>query len=237
MRALIGRTFIDSDEQTGAAPTAMLTFRYWQSHFAGDSGIVGRTISLDGVPHLVVGVLEPRAELPSRVELWTLRSMRATLADTSSRPSAVALLAAGATPARATAELAALGGAGSGTDRHSRRVRTVGVMPFSAYLSRDARPTLLILAMIGIIVGLIAATNFAALVLARGIRRRGELSIRAALGASAGRLASFMIVECALIAIAGGVLGGILAPAVLQALGSGVGGLLPPWMQLNISCP
>jgi putative ABC transport system permease protein len=237
LRTALGRMFIDSDEQAGAVPMALLAFRYWQSRFAGDTGIVGRTITIDGVPHMVLGVLEPRAELPSRVELWTLRSMRATLADTSSRPSAVALLASGATAASATAELSALGVAVSGTGRQPRRARTIGVTPFAEYLSRDAKPTLLILSMIGIVVGLIAATNFAALVLARGIRRRGELAIRAALGASASRLASFMIVECALIAIAGGVLGGVLAPVVVQSLGTGMGGLLPPWMQLSVSLP
>lgn len=237
VRAAVGRTFIDDDERPGAPPAVLLTYRYWRSRFSGDSGIVGRTVSLDGVPQLVVGVLEERAELPSHVELWTLRPLRETLADTSSRPSAVALLAPGATATSVTAELSALGVVGAGTSRLQKRVRTFGAAPFSAYLSQDARPTLWILSMIGIVVGLIAATNFAALVLARGMRRRGELAIRTALGASAGRLVSFMMVECVLIALAGGMLGGILAPFIVQSLGSGTGGLLPPWMHLSVSLP
>src|ERR1019366_7958867 len=237
VRAAIGRTIVDADEEPGAPAMAVLSDTYWRTRFSADSGIVGRTISLDGRPHLVIGVLEPRAAFPSHVELWTLRSLHETLADTSSRPGALALLTPGASAATATAELSALGVSGTGSRQRARRVHTFGVAPFPAFLAGDARGTLLFLTMIGIVVGLIAATNFAALVLARGIRRRGELAIRAALGASTGRLVSFMVTECALIALAGGVLGGVLAPVVVQSLATLMSGMLPPWMQLSVSLP
>ncbi|MGH7655022.1 MAG: ABC transporter permease, partial [Gemmatimonadaceae bacterium] len=237
VRAVVGRTFIDADEAPGAPASVVLAYSYWRTRFAGDSGIVGRSVMLDGAPHLVLGVLEPRAQLPSHVDLWRLRPLQEMLADTATYMSAAALLAPGATAQSATAELSALGAISEGSGSRSRRVRTLGAAPFPDYLSIESKGALLLLGMIGIVVGLIAATNFAALILARGIRRRGELAIRAALGASTGRLVAFMIAECVLIALAGGALGGVLAPFVVQALGASVALLLPPWMQLTFSLP
>ncbi len=235
VRAVIGRTFVDGDEQPGAPAIVVLSHRYWLNRFAGDSGIVGRTISLDGRARLVVGVLERGVEVPSHADLWVLRPLRETLADTSSRPGAIALLASGATVAAVEAEVSSLATVADGRRRAVHSGRALGAAPFADFLSQDAKGTLLLLAMVGIVVGLIAATNFSALVLARGIRRRGELAVRAALGASTGRLVSFMIAECLLIALAGGALGGLLAPALVQSLGAEMNGIFPPWMNLSVS--
>ena len=235
VRAALGRTFVDGDEQPGAPAIAVLGYRFWRSRFGGDSGIVGRTISLDGRSRLVVGVLERGVEMPDRVDLWVLRPLQETLADTSSRPGAIALLAAGATRATAEAELAGLAPNAGSVQRTAHRGRTLGVAPFAEFLSQDAKGTLLLLTMVGIVVGLIAATNFSALVLARGIRRRGELAVRAALGASTGRLVSFMVAECLFIALAGGMLGGLLSPLLMRSLGTAMDGLFPPWMNLSVS--
>jgi putative ABC transport system permease protein len=237
VRAALGRTFVDGDEQPGAPEITVLSYAYWRTRFSADSSVVGRTISVDGRQHLVVGVMEPRAEIPSRVELWTLRPLRQTLADTSANPSAIALLAPGSSASAATAELSSLGAFGSAPNRRAKQAHTLGVAAFSEYLGNDAKGTLQLLSMIGIVVGLIAATNFAALILARGIRRRGELAIRASLGATTSRLVAFMVTECVLISVAGGLVGGLFAPLLVQMIAAGASGLLPPWMQLSFSVP
>lgn len=236
VRAAVGRVFVGADDLPGAPPSVVLGYSLWRGRFGADSGIVGRSVDLDGRAHLVIGVLEPRAEFPNHVDLWRLRPLREMIADTASYPGAVALLAPGATAQEASAELSALGAMpASGPNR--RRVRTLAAAPLSEYLSGQSKGALLFLSMIGIVVGLIAATNFAALVLARGMSRRADLAIRAALGASTGRLVAFMLAECLLVAVAGGALGGALAPLAVQGMGAYVAFMLPGWMQLSFSLP
>ncbi len=235
VRGVIGRTFIEADEQSGSPAAVMITHSYWRKRFASDSGIVGRTVMLDGKPHLVIGVLEARAHFPSYADIWRLRPLAEVLADTTAFLSAIALLEPGATAASATAELRTLGAMSATSRSKKRALHPLSAAPLADFLSVESSGALLFLTMIGIVVGLIAATNFAALVLARGIRRRAELAIRAALGASTARLVGFMVFECLLVALCGGALGGLLSPFVVNTMGAAFAGMLPAWMQLTFS--
>jgi putative ABC transport system permease protein len=195
----IGRAFRLDDEKPGAAPVAILSTALWERQFGKDPAIVGRTIRLNNVAYTVVGVM-PRAfanPLYQGAELWRPQPLGVH------QNQWVARMADGASVASVTARLRlaqqTLEGRGAGWD--------VAVDDLHFVVSGDLRPELLTLLGCAIFVLLVACTNVANLLLARGAARRMEINVRAASGASRLRIARQMLTESIVLGCIGGLAG------------------------------
>jgi predicted permease len=215
----LGRPFVPADEQP-ATRVVVLSYAVWVRHFAGDRSIVGRAVSLDGSPHVVVGVAPAGFSFPVRpgpVEFWTTLARDASSATrqpvTEQRGArlieTIARLAPSTTLAQANAELGTIVVAlrrdhpGPNATLHSAAVR-----PEVDRLLGPVRGALLLLWATVTIVLLIACANVSSLLVARTSDRRREFDVRLALGGSRGRIVRQLVVENLLLGLAGS-LGGL----------------------------
>jgi putative ABC transport system permease protein len=216
-----GRGFGWSDEPYGAPRVVVLGDGLWRRRFAADPGIVGQAIAINGEPHVVVGIMPPQLSLRSTAaQLWLpLNFTPQELNSPGARfLSATGRLRHGITVAQAQAELAELA-------RHTEKVRpnsntnvTARVRSLHEAVVSQVRDAAFILLAAVSFVLLIACANVANLLLARATRRQAEMSVRAALGASRSRIARQLLIESAVIGLAGAAAGLALAYAMAEVL-------------------
>ena len=226
----LGRAFNADDDRDGAPGTILLAYGLWQAAFAGDPGVVGRTVTLDGEPMTIIGVMPRSFAFPTRdTQFWrAFRFDAEAFADRSNTYlRVVARLKPEVSVAQARAELGVI------AERLARAFpkenASVGatVNPLHDELGRQSR--VLVLALLGAAacVLLIACLNLANLLLARALLRRKELALRTALGAGRERLVRQLVTESLVLALGGGVLGVFLAFALLPLLAHLVPTALP----------
>ena len=214
----LGRAFATGEDALAGPLVTMLSYEIWLTRFGADSSIVGRSLTLNGKPHAVIGVLPAGVRVDRTTEVpafWV-----PALQDSADLPSmrnrsysAVARLAPGATFASATQETAALIRAVSGDTSMSARVDA-----WQHDQARDARgPLVVLLAAVALLL-LIACVNVAILQLGEGSARGLEMTTRAALGAGSGRLVRQLLVESVAIALVSAVLGAVLAWLMMRGL-------------------
>jgi predicted permease len=221
LRPILGRPFNDADDGAGAAPVIMLAYDYWQTHFSGDSSLVGTSLRVGGRPVEVIGVLQPAPFFPGRIDALMNMSISEhhvsalmVQGRTHRMTEMIARLAPDATVEQARAEV----------DRIVTRVHAdhpetydaasgygVSLTPLKEVLGRDARLTLFLLMGAAAFVLIIACANVANLTLMRGIRREHEMIVRAALGAGTVRLRRLLLVENLVLTLAGAALGRVVA--------------------------
>lgn len=231
VQPVLGRGFRPEDGGPGAEPVVLLDHGFWERRYLADPGVVGRTIQVDGVAHAVVGVMPPDFVFPfNRVVMWTpVRESVASASRGERAPYlAVGRLAPGWDRARLDAELTRI--QASLAREHPEadgRWDGVTVLPMRQALNFGWDVMVLsfgiMLGAMVFVLGL-ACVNVASLTLARAGARSRDLSVRAALGASRGRLIRQLLAESTLLALAGGALGAAAAYGVATV----VGPLLPP---------
>ena len=224
---LIGRHFDESDAATGHS--VVLAYALWQSQFGSDPAIVGRVVRLDGVPHTIVGVMPASFHFPHRgVEAWTPLVLRdEDMEDrTNTYLEAVARVRDGVTLERASRELAVVA---SRLEMQHPDNRDIGVrvLPLRDDVSSRARMLVIALCGAAICILLLSCANLASLFLARGTHRARELAVRSALGAGRERLVRQLVTESAAIAVAGGLVGVVLAAISVPLLTRLVPSTLP----------
>ena len=217
-----GRFFEATPEEDAAGKMAVLSHGTWESRFGGDPAVTGRTLDLDGEPHLVVGVAPPTLDFPEDTELW-VRSYRdgvpeppVDIGDDLSIVrelgylSVVGRIAPGLGIAEAQGETNVLAGRIAEFKEPGSDYR-IALVPFEEAVVGDVRTALLILlGAVGLVL-LIACANVANLLLARSATRVQELAVRASLGASRRRLFRQLLVESLLLGVVAGALGLVLA--------------------------
>jgi predicted permease len=210
-----GRMFIAADDVAGAPPVVMLSHALWQSHFAGDPNVVGRSISLSEEPYTIIGVMPEGFKPPFIPDAALWRGLGPSETLTCPRgcyvTRVVARLAAGVTLEGARARAAGL--AARLEESFPETNTNVGLAIFGLRedLTRNAsRGLWVLLGAVGFVL-LIACTNVANLLLARGASRRGEFAVRVALGAGRGPIIGQLLTESLILAAAGGLLGFALA--------------------------
>jgi len=222
-QALLGRRFTLADDRNGAEPAAVISHGYWHRHFGGVPEVVGRRITIDEQPCVIVGVMPPDLDYPRGVEIWrTTRSIPTSGAFGIAAQREVNLIGRlhpGVTVEQASSELAALNhqlATGAPTD-YLRRL-TIVVRPFTEVVIGDVRRPMIALFAAVALVLLIASANVANLLLMRGESRRGELALRAALGAGRGRIAGHVLAESLVLSVTAGIAGFLLAWIALPVL-------------------
>ena len=228
VKPLIGRTFVSSDEAHGAEPVMVLSYKYWQRAHGGDPKIIGRVFTMNARPHTVIGVLPPIPQYPDEVDVYMptsacpVRSSAKTIADRNWRQMTVfGRLQPGVQPAQAQADVETIANRLQQTYPEvypSNRGYKASVASLQNELTRRARTTFLVLLGTAGLVLFIACFNVANHILAHLMQRERELALRAALGASRARLIRQLLTENALLALAGGGLGILIAANGLDLL-------------------
>jgi putative ABC transport system permease protein len=216
----LGRAFTRSEDQPGRDHVVMITDALWRSRFGADPSVVGRTITLNSAPYVVVGVLPADFRLPKGNELGDMVTFApetqvfiplALTAFESSSPGAfdyavIARLRAGVTLPQARAQLDAIEAGIAAQLPNKLTVRTV-LTPLQDQVVGASRSALLLLLAAVSAVLLLVCINIATLLLARNTDRLREAAIRVALGARRARLVRQALTECILLSVAGGILG------------------------------
>ena len=228
VRPLLGRTFRQGEDQPGATPVLVLSYRFWRERLGGDTTIIGKTVEMTDRLHTVIGILPPLPAFPNEndvfmpvsscpfrmSEFWlTRRVVRALTVFAIARPGVE--LRAVRSDVKAIA-----------SQMHQEHAESypsaqgfgLGAESLLEELSGPVRQTLVLLLATSAFVLLIACANVANLTLVRLVHRRPELVVRAALGAGTGRLARQLLTESVVVATAGAVVGVGLAAALLRVL-------------------
>ena len=215
----MGRWFAEAEGVTGAASVAVLSHGLWMRRFGGDRTIVGRSITLDGEPAEVIGVMPAAFTFPdTRTEVWTAAQSTRATASFLFNLTGIARLRDGANIDTARAEITALI-----TDL-ARRVPNQGGMASAALPLQDAlvgriAGTLWILLASAGVVLLVACANVANLFLVRSETRQREVAVRRALGAGGRNIARYFFSESVLLAAVGGAVGVALASVATGCVG------------------
>jgi putative ABC transport system permease protein len=222
VQPIAGRNFTRDEDRPKAPPVALLSYGLWQSRFGGDRQVVGKTIPLDGRPATIIGVLPRDFELPT-LEHADVFTPQAIDEAQQRRPQTgrilwtIARLKPGVTPAQAVAAMGPLFEESlkfvPGPFRKEVHLRVRSLRDRQIH---DARLASWILLGAVLAVLAIACANVANLLLARAAARQRERAVRAALGASRGRLARQTLTESLLLAASGGAAGCLLAAALLR---------------------
>ncbi|CAN5757110.1 hypothetical protein BH18ACI5_BH18ACI5_18290 [soil metagenome] len=221
LRPVLGRLITPGDDGPNAAGVAVLTHGFWSTALKSDPGVVGRVVSLGARPVTVVGVLEPSVPYPDDTEIianivTSPHHLGATMATqrTHRMTELFGRLATDASMEDARAELVSIHGAmllehpeAYSVSGHAQ----VTIARLREQIASPARAVLLVLLAASAVVFVIACSNVANLILARSVRREGELAVRAALGASRGALRRTLLAESVVLCGAGAVLGVALA--------------------------
>jgi len=221
VRPMLGRTFVAADDAPGAPPVLVFSYEYWKEHYGNDRKVVGKQFYMNGKVHTLIGVLPQIPQYPTPADVYMpvsacpFRSDPATIKDRTARMVSVfGRLRAGATLAQAQQEISGMQARMQKAyedDYPSDMDFNIRGSMLQSDLSKNARPTFLILVATAGLVLLLVCANVANLSLSRQLRREREMSIRAAVGASRSRLLRQMVTESTILSLAGGALGVLLA--------------------------
>jgi predicted permease len=221
LRPVLGRLLNATDDGPGAAGAVVLTYRFWSSFFSSDPSVIGRTMRLGPRTATIVGVLEPSVPYPVDTDIianmvTSPHHLGATMnVERLHRMTELfGRLAPQASVEGARAELTAAHAAmvREHPDAYSARANVqLSVTPLRDQITAPARTILLLLLAAAAVVFVIACSNVANLILARSVRREGELAVRAALGASNVALRRTLLAESLVLCGAGAILGVVLA--------------------------
>jgi putative ABC transport system permease protein len=234
-----GRVFRPEENNPGQNHELILSYKFWQTHYAADPGAVGKTINLDGEPYTIVGVMGPAMNNPGFAQMWIPQALTPAQAAVRNNHNflAVGRLKPGVTLEQAQSEMNTISqrleqaypadDKGWGAVLHPLRDETVG----------NVRPALLMMLAAVAFVLLIACANVANLLLGRTFARRKEIAIRTAMGARRPRLVRQLLGESVLISLIGGALGLIAAHFGIQLLLKLFAAQLPQLGEIKLNGP
>src|SRR5271157_1236991 len=228
LHPVLGRLLDAHDDGPNAAGACVLTYRFWKNALKSDPSVIGKTVRLGDRTATIVGVLEPSVPYPAETEIianvvTSPHHLSATMVTgrVHRMTELFGRLAPGASLEQANAELSTV--YASMVKAHPEAYAPNGQNQIQAVLLRDqvtsgAKTVLLVLLAASGLIFIIACSNVANLILARSVRREGELAIRAALGATTAALRRTLLAESLLLSVAGAVLGVLSAQPMVAVL-------------------
>ena len=225
----IGRGFTKADDSAGEQPSVLLSDAFFKSRFGGNPGIIGKTITLNGVAHTVIGVVPPITAFMQRAQLfvplaWTAKDR---VIRNNHNYLAIAKLKAGIEMVRAQADLDAISKRLEAAYPDDNKDWGANVQPLHQRMVGDVRTSLLVLLGAVAFVLLIACANLANLMLVRTHSRAKEIAVRGALGASRVRVIQQLLAEGLVLGAGGGIAGFVAATYGVDALVTAFGTALP----------
>lgn len=243
---LLGRTLRPADDDAGAPPVVVLGYDIWRARFAGDPGVVGRTVRIRGAAHTVVGVMPEGFLFPLRQQMWL--PMRERPASEPGRGAALQVfgrLRDGVSAEAARVEIGVVGQRMSAEFPHVYQRVKAEVVPFAIAVRGQPRggwrsyPGTWLIDAGAMVLLLVACTNVGLLIFARTAGRSAELTVRAALGAGRRRIVSQVFVEVLVLAVVSTAVGllliELLANWLLDTLWAPSWGELPWWVDLGVT--
>ncbi len=231
----LGRGFVADDDKIGAPPAVLLSDGLWRRRYGADQRIVGQTIRVNGLAHVVIGVMPPNFNFPEFAQLWLPFVPNAAGTPRGQRDFAVvARLATGASMGQADAEMAVIAKGIESRFPDVQKEWTARVTSFRS--SFEAMPPSMFAAMLGAVgfVLLIVCANLAGLVLARGTGRQREIAIRLALGATRRQIVRHLLTESLILSCAGGALALLLAVWGVDAAVKAIGTQAPFYIDFSL---
>jgi putative ABC transport system permease protein len=239
--ALLGRYLLPSDETDAATPVLVIGHQAWQTNFASDPNVLGRTVHLAGVPRTIVGVMPDGFEFPTSHQFWIPLREDPLEYKRGEGPELAMFgrLKTGATMEQAQAEMATIAqqtaAAHPGTGEPLRPV----VLPYSQQVVEDpaVQWMMRVAQLFAGVLTMVVAINLAIIVYARTVTRLGEIAVRSALGATRRRILSQLYIESLALALVGAIAGLGLTQYVLGVIQtlSETAGTLPFWINFELS--
>jgi macrolide transport system ATP-binding/permease protein len=232
---VLGRDFRPGEDLASAPDTVMLSYAAWQRRYGGRADVLGKTVTLDGVPNTIIGVLPRDFHFPpgEPADFWA--TLHATGSSLSCRGChnllGVARLRDGISASTSVAAMKAIAAQLESRYPDSNRGRSSTVLPLTEVILGDVRPILLVLLGGAALLLVIVCVNICSLLLVRSEKRKRELAIRSALGASSARLVLQSVTEGMLLAFAGSVLGVVAAYEGMRLVIQ----LIPPAMMAGMT--
>ncbi|HTI69565.1 MAG TPA: ABC transporter permease [Candidatus Limnocylindria bacterium] len=232
VRPLIGRVFLEEEDRPGQGNVVLLSHKIWQRQWGGDPAVLGKTVTIDAVSHTIVGVLPPNLGPLSYADLVVPAALNAN-GGQGWYLDGVGRLKPGASLEQARQDLTRIHKAMIPT-RQVNDITSPRLTPLQERLLGDYRTaTYVLMGAVGM-VWVIACANVAGLMLARGLSRNREISIRLALGATRAAVVRQVLTESLLLAACGGVAGVLIGELCLNALAHSLPDQFPAWISFDV---
>lgn len=238
IKPIAGRNFLPEEDRAGGPPAVLISNALWQRRFHSDPAAIGRTLTVDGIPRTVVGVVPHELGEMVAADLWLPTAIDPKNPERQDHNyGVVARLKPGVPLAQARAEMTVIA---QRLERAYPATNTgwgITMFPMAEMFTGRIRPVLLILlGAVGLLL-LIACANLANLLLARAATREKEIAIRGALGAGKRRIIRQLLTESLVLALAGGALGLILAVWSVRLLRGIIPDMFPMLQHMGVDLP
>ena len=208
----LGRAFVPEDDKPDTVTVAILSHGLWKRRFGSDPGIIGKQVQISARPTTILGVMPQGFEFPEQTQIWTTSGVKMSDEARDNRSwQAIARLKPGLDVKMAQSRISAINAQHAKEFPDTNKGWDSNLAVLHERIVRDAKPSLLaLLGAVGFVL-LIACANVANLLLARGAARTKEIAVRAAMGASRGRVIRQMLTESILLSAIGGIAGLLLS--------------------------